>query len=1209
MKKALILIIVIFVMALTFSACNKKSDHNDDSQNTDVGYVYHSGADPIIVFNPDEVSEENVLSVYDKLVSLTGRVPVLKNTESEPSAHEIIIGKSSRSISEKAYTLLDRVETSGYDGAKFLIYSDGSSVAIAFEGELFGVKYAENDAFEHFLTYYCVSEKLSMEKGVAYNTSYNIIKRQQETDKAEIEEYWIEAEKALTALYGAESAHDIIAELKKLYAIYTDDAVLWLADLYDPVAGGFYYSNSARNTEGFLPDLESTAQALSFIESTGMLRHAGGKVKTALSEEMGEAIVAFVKKMQDPDNGYFYHPQWSKTLTDSLHARRGRDVTNAINTLNRFGAKPTYDTPTGVKGDGIAYDGTPVAYGLLPQRLGASAVSAVSKVLSVNSDSDANVASHLRTREAFEEYLSTLDLNGRSYYVGNQLESQANQILARDKVLESRGEDYRLSDILADWFTSHQNPRTGTWYIDDTVDYEAVNGILKISSTYHRIEKLVPNADLCIKAAMQCLIDETPARHVCDVLNPWYAITVIRNNLTAMTGDDAAYKAVLGDMISQFARSIDNTREKLLTLQRNDGSFGYQPTESTHSAQGAPIAVAGEWEGDVNASYIATCIASHMYLALGINDYFVPIYTESDRMRFVSTIERLGEVIKDEPFDDRESALGNYTRKYGGLYYPENISTYSLSSVHRYTTEVRHDKDITKETHEYMQVVGDESKDSGVLEYGKATLESYYGLCFGRTGSQTVGNCLVFETEIKVNHVDDLALRSITGSALPVLLDIQLAKTTSLTAANVSENIFYDKVGGIYLSSDDYPYTSSLSHSMVNWQYRAAGTMGPEIKANRWYAVTVEIYDNGMAKYYVNNEYVGEARVLSDVSVFSEIDTVRLAFNSKAVSSNVWLDNTFVGNVSKEYVPGDKIADYGDYEFVAGDHYENFGGLDYNLSLVQTLEKSGYLVRSTYYTKNNMEGKSWDEMTLEYIRIAERKFSGQVNQVLEFTTLMQNAKGFYIRETVNGTSGDCFVFETDISLNISSESAIKMLNRGESCVASIYASSVAPATTATSKDQGISFAEIGRIYLMKDSAGRLRYYIGYPSADPEAAVQLPTNIISGTHTFTAEIYRENGYIKYFVDGIFVGEYTDASDELVDCFDEISAVKMSFRDIVDNSTIYIDNTFVGRVDKDYFFEEVEDYEPTLPDDPDTPQTPGSGLGSEDGDDYYDGEGWS
>ena len=56
--------------------------------------------------------------------------------------------------------------------------------------------------------------------------------------------------------------------------IYTDGIYKWLAGLWDGEIGGFYYSNSARDTDGYLPDIESTAQAIGvrLVLSSQLLR-------------------------------------------------------------------------------------------------------------------------------------------------------------------------------------------------------------------------------------------------------------------------------------------------------------------------------------------------------------------------------------------------------------------------------------------------------------------------------------------------------------------------------------------------------------------------------------------------------------------------------------------------------------------------------------------------------------------------------------------------------------------------------------------------------------------------------------------------------------------------------------------------------------------------------------------------------------------------
>ena len=104
-------------------------------------------------------------------------------------------------------------------------------------------------------------------------------------------------------IYGEE----VEAALRDHLAIMGEELCTWLSDLYEPrrcicdnfdsdgnrvcllpkdadgkplcTGGGYYYSNSARDTEGFDIDVESTAQVLSFCSTSGLLDGYGSTEK------------------------------------------------------------------------------------------------------------------------------------------------------------------------------------------------------------------------------------------------------------------------------------------------------------------------------------------------------------------------------------------------------------------------------------------------------------------------------------------------------------------------------------------------------------------------------------------------------------------------------------------------------------------------------------------------------------------------------------------------------------------------------------------------------------------------------------------------------------------------------------------------------------------------------------------------------------------
>lgn len=470
------------------------------------------------------------------------------------------------------------------------------------------------------------------------------IASQRVADAIMVAERWGRLEQFFVKEAGKSRGKEIVDAMREMFALFDRGLVEWLAKLYDKNIGGFYYSNSARENPQFLPDVESTAQALGLLVSTGMLEHFDNEVKKALPEKMCQDIKRWVKGLQD-ENGYFYHPQWGKEATDKNLIRRGRDVGMAMIALKRVGGMPTYDSPNGEKGDGILPDGTPVS-----ERVGneksSSAPAPEVKLLDIwntgKAPDESGVAPYLLDRESFVEYLEGIDINGNSYHHGSALESQSAQILERDRVLRESGADYSLCDILADWLTKHQNPKTGLWTLSDEVDYMGVNGLLKISSTYSRIGKPVPRATLALDSAMKAISFDEEPETVCFTLNPWYAIVVITANvLKYSSGDEEALKSVgefKNHLYDNYPLLIRKTTANMAKFKKPDGSFSYLQNRTAACSQGMPVALMNENEGDVNATL---CIRSTLGHVMDIFGHYsaVPMYTLSDLMQFLYIIE------------------------------------------------------------------------------------------------------------------------------------------------------------------------------------------------------------------------------------------------------------------------------------------------------------------------------------------------------------------------------------------------------------------------------------------------------------------------------------------------------------------------------------------------------------------------------------------
>lgn len=380
-----------------------------------------------------------------------------------------------------------------------------------------------------------------------------------------------------------------VLELEQLYSIYDERLYVWLATLWDPQIGGFYFSSSGRDCDAFLPDIESTAQAMYLIKKSGLLSEYGEELFDAVPKAMRDALLKFAKGLQDGEDGFFYHPQWGKNVVVS---RRARDLSWATDLISKLGDKPYYPTPLDTDKGGKRSEKLP---------------------------------SYLKNLDEWRRYLNTFDLSKKSPLGGSEISSQAIQIMAA-------GEEY--VDELCDWLDRNQFAENGLW--EDRITYGSVDGMVKMLILYNHFGKPLKKPEKALKSALVSALSDDPIVCCTQFYNPIGAISGILDNLR-ITGrkDDAE---VLGRIVSSHAEELIRvTREKVLKCKRSDGSFSYDSHPSSRFSQKAPVGLGLE-EGDVNAS--AMCSTGVVYSlcgALGIPR--IPIFCKKDSKIFFDIID------------------------------------------------------------------------------------------------------------------------------------------------------------------------------------------------------------------------------------------------------------------------------------------------------------------------------------------------------------------------------------------------------------------------------------------------------------------------------------------------------------------------------------------------------------------------------------------
>ena len=408
--------------------------------------------------------------------------------------------------------------------------------------------------------------------------------------------------KAVADAVGGELGVEIAEALAELYSIYTPDTVEWLANLYDPKIGGFYYSNSARDNESvihnekeykLLPDAESTRQALNFIDTSGMGDGTENGYVNIIPDWMKAQVASFIKGLQDPD-GYFYHEQWGKEIGIS---RRARDLNWCTRILGALGERTNYPTIFNKK------SGETTSETLIPE--------------------------HLSSPEKFAEYLKELNLAEYSYKGGNALSSQAAQIRACG-----------LSDQMMEYLNSMQHADTGLWH--HTANYYGVNGLMKISGVYEGSHMVLPNSVAAAESAFDAIISEEPIDAVVSLWNTWEAITRIVDNLRKNGGEEGERTAqeIYAKMRARAPEAIRRSKEKIEKFKKADGGFSYKPAFASPTSQGVPVCIPYLPEGDVNATIISgPLLLKSIYAALNLKSVAVPMYGEEERKRFLAVME------------------------------------------------------------------------------------------------------------------------------------------------------------------------------------------------------------------------------------------------------------------------------------------------------------------------------------------------------------------------------------------------------------------------------------------------------------------------------------------------------------------------------------------------------------------------------------------
>lgn len=668
MKKLIAMALMLVLTVSILAACGGQEAPPAPSDGKYSGPIYSTDLAARIVTAADATDYEIAAynSISSAILSASGKMPAHVTDAAECTKPEIAIGKTNRDASTEAYKLLYANEIDPESGICYKIYYSDGVLAIAAANER-----SMTLAAEYAISLLFGKDTLSLKDG--YTTGYAMTEEDYDDMliadvlDAELEKF----ENRWSSLISEGATSDVIDAFKRLFDFYGEDVIDWFANLWessnchcgncDPneiacYGGGFYYANSARDYEGFAPDLESTRQALVFLRNSGMLSYYEDDLDKAIPDWMQDRIMAFVNACGDPD-GYYYHPQWGKNIGTS---RRGRDLDWAIDLAKIFGTPLKYPTALDQMAGGTS--------SLLTSPLTSSAEKAVSKVVATASVNDC-----LESAENMIAWLNTMNFKANSHDNGHAVSSLTSQIKAKglDKVVydyfvdlmeevqeelrdeaEAEARKNNPNITAAEIVEVRKNAENGLWQKE--INYVSLSGLYKIGGMINTFGYDLPAqyAMAAVRSAVKAITLTDEPTILVHVFNNWAGLnTQISNMKSANRRAIARGEAEVHDMEAAYnivraeaPALIEATINKLAIFRKPDGSYSYYPKISAPTTQGTYVSMGLE-EGDVNASMISlTSISNFMFSTMGYSR--VPMYHLGHFLDFLETVENLSPVEK-----------------------------------------------------------------------------------------------------------------------------------------------------------------------------------------------------------------------------------------------------------------------------------------------------------------------------------------------------------------------------------------------------------------------------------------------------------------------------------------------------------------------------------------------------------------------------------
>ncbi|MBR4335858.1 MAG: hypothetical protein IKP74_05325, partial [Clostridia bacterium] len=627
--KRILSVLLLCAMILPLAACGGTVGVSTDAEtqpSTTVALgpevtIYGNGVVPVMISSASIISSarDTMMIIRGTLRAKLGETPrMAADVATEKNPVEIVFGDTGREISARAKALLPEQEG---DEAAYAILFDEDGAAIVWNHP-----FAADVGMKYFSENYLTADVLSIPSGTRYVSNFSITAYEEEQrraaeEKAEREERerYERVEQQFATRFNVITDPEVREAVQGFYEEFYDPEkiIRWWAGLYDPDLGGFYYANSARDNDGYLPDMESTLQIVQ------RLRTFDSDLARYLGPDITAKMIKFYQDKQDPDDGYFYHPQWSKAVSRKNVMRYTRDQNWAIAVLGWLHSAPLYPTALDrAKGSADVVDVTvrrlASEAGLTPptERIDVTVKPLQAASWQPNETSVRNYVNNLMNTTSCEHW-------------SNQLETQLSTFQAAGCL-----------GYVLDVLDERVNPDYGLWvkgynastdrYTNLAGNSETPYGIYtctyKVMNCYNAGNRLFRYSTKMVENAFKAINSRDPGARITYLFNPWATLGQVNTNLKnyGTTAKRNEYDQLINDNFLEIIASLKSTLGKYRCA---DGSYGFLQSGSSPTIYDTPVSL-GLKEGDVNATNLVISFSQHICNAIGLSST-IPVFSQN----------------------------------------------------------------------------------------------------------------------------------------------------------------------------------------------------------------------------------------------------------------------------------------------------------------------------------------------------------------------------------------------------------------------------------------------------------------------------------------------------------------------------------------------------------------------------------------------------